>query len=81
MADPRAFAPRIPVLLLFLLLLLAAILGGVAARMLPLDTAEAPRALAGPAEESLAPLASKSAPAVVNIATLQPSPVEQNPLL
>ena len=37
--------------------------------------------LAGPAEDSLAPLVRKTAPAVVNIATLQPSPAEQNPLL
>jgi S1-C subfamily serine protease len=36
--------------------------------------------LAGPAEESLSPLVRKTAPAVVNIATLQPSPAEQNPL-
>jgi S1-C subfamily serine protease len=83
MADPRAPAPRIPVLLLFAFLLLAGVAGGVVARLLPLgsDSAGAPRVLAGPAEESLAPLVRKSAPAVVNIATLQPSPVEQNPLL
>jgi S1-C subfamily serine protease len=41
----------------------------------------APRILAGPSDNSLAPLVRKTAPAVVNIATLQPSPAEQNPLL
>jgi S1-C subfamily serine protease len=63
---------------------LAAVIGGVVARMLPLgaDSAPAaPRVLAGPAEESLAPLVRKTAPAVVNIAVLQPSPAQQNPLL
>ena len=39
------------------------------------------RTLAGPSDASLAPLVRKTAPAVVNIATLQPSPAEQNPLL
>jgi S1-C subfamily serine protease len=82
MAEPRS-APRIPVLLLFLFLLVAAVIGGIVARMLPIASAEpeAPRVLAGPAEESLSPLVRKTAPAVVNIATLQPSPAEQNPLL
>jgi S1-C subfamily serine protease len=37
--------------------------------------------LAGPADDSLAPLVKKTSPAVVNIATLLPSPAEQNPLL
>jgi S1-C subfamily serine protease len=82
MADPRAPAPRIPLLLLFVFLLLAALIGGVVARMLPIRSDQpAPRILAGPAEDSLAPLVRKTAPAVVNIATLQPSPAEQNPLL
>jgi len=39
-----------------------------------------PRSLAAPTD-SLAPLVRKTAPAVVNIATLQPSPAEQNPLM
>jgi serine protease DegQ len=86
MADPnRASAPRIPFLLLFLFLLAAALIGGVVSRMLPLgasdDAASAPRVLAGPADDSLAPLVRKTAPAVVNVAVLQPSPAEQNPLL
>jgi S1-C subfamily serine protease len=78
MPDRRA--PSIP--LMIVVALVAAILGGVTARMLPVRGEEAaPRILAGPAEDSLAPLVRKTAPAVVNIATLQPSPAEQNPLL
>jgi S1-C subfamily serine protease len=69
--------------LLVALMLLAGVAGGVAARMLPLGggEAQAPRILAGPADESLAPLVRKTSAAVVNIAVLQPSPAEQNPLL
>jgi S1-C subfamily serine protease len=70
--------------LLFLFMVLAAIVGGVVARMLPVGgsaVAPDPRVLAGPAEDSLAPLVRKTAPAVVNIAVLQPSPAQQNPLL
>jgi S1-C subfamily serine protease len=79
--DPRV--PRFSFLLLFLLLACAALFGGVVARMVPGGGAPAPepRVLAGPAEESLAPLVRKTAPAVVSIATLLPSPAEQNPLL
>jgi S1-C subfamily serine protease len=74
---------RFPFFFLFVLMTLAAVVGGVVARMLPVG-AEAPpepRVLAGPAEESLAPLVRKTSSAVVNIAVLQPSPAEQNPLL
>jgi S1-C subfamily serine protease len=74
---------RFPFFFLFVLMTLAAVVGGVVARMLPVG-AEAPpepRVLAGPAEDSLAPLVRKTSPAVVNIAVLQPSPAEQNPLL
>jgi S1-C subfamily serine protease len=82
-AEPRLPSPRIPFLLLFVFLALAALIGGVVARMLPLGAAEAPapRVLAGPGDDSLAPLVKKTAPAVVNIAVLQPSPAQQNPLL
>lgn len=82
MADPRPGAPRIPMLLLFVFLLIAAVVGGVVARMLPVgaDESAQPRILAGPGDDSLAPLVKKTAPAVVSIATLVPSPLEQNPL-
>jgi S1-C subfamily serine protease len=62
---------------------LSAVIGGVVARVLPIGTGEAPpqRLLTGPPGDSLAPLVRKTAPAVVNIAVLQPSPAQQNPLL
>ena len=83
MAQPRSAGPRFPFVLLFVALLIAAVVGGVVARMLPVgaDQSAEPRVLAGPAADSLAPLVRKTAPAVVNIATLLPSPAEQNPLL
>jgi S1-C subfamily serine protease len=81
MADPKPAAPRIPLALLFLFLLAAAIGGGLVTRMLQPDGRAQPRVLAGPTQQSLAPLVRKTAPAVVNIAVLQPSPAEQNPLL
>jgi S1-C subfamily serine protease len=83
MAEPNRASPRVPFLLLLVLLLVAAVIGGVVARMLPIGSngSEAPRALAAPSEESLSPLVKKTAPAVVNIATLQSSPAQQNPLL
>jgi S1-C subfamily serine protease len=71
--------------LLALLLLLAAIAGGLVARFVPLGEAgvQAPPALAGLDSRSLtvSPLVQKTAPAVVNIAVAQPSPALQNPLL
>jgi S1-C subfamily serine protease len=83
MAEPHRASPRVPILLLLVALVLAAIIGGVVARMLPIgaDQSAQPRVLAGPADDSLAPLVKKTSPAVVNIATLLPSPAEQNPLL
>jgi len=83
MAEPRPGAARFPLFLLFVALLIAAVIGGVVARMLPIgaDQSAQPRMLAGPADDSLAPLVKKTSPAVVNIATLLPSPAEQNPLL
>jgi S1-C subfamily serine protease len=83
MPEPRAATSRIPILLLLVLLVIAAVIGGIVAKMVPIgssDSAE-PRVLAAPTQESLSPLVKKTAPAVVNIATLQPSPAEQNPLL
>ena len=75
---------RFSLAILFLFLLLAAVIGGVIARMLPIGeadgpTAAAPALLAGSTD--LPSLVRKTAPAVVNIAVLQPSPAEQNPLL
>ena len=83
MADPRGQGQRVPVVMLALFMAGSALLGGVVARMLPVGSGEAdsPRVLAGPPDDSLAPLVRKTAPAVVNIAVLQPSPAEQNPLL
>ena len=80
MPDGRT---RFSTLLLIVLLIFAAVGGGVVARLLPLGSSEVtePRVLAGPADDSLAPLVRKTSPAVVNIAVLQPSPAEQNPLL
>ena len=81
MVDRRAPAPRF-IILLLLLVLLSAFLGGIVARLVPGgQTDPGPRVLAGPADDSLAPLVRKTSPAVVNIAVLQPSPAEQNPLL
>ena len=82
MADPRARSPGFPFLILFLLMAVSAVIGGVVARMLPVgaDQSAEPRLLAGPLDNSLAPLVRKTAPAVVSIATLLPSPAEQNPL-
>ena len=84
MADNRGSAARFPFFLVLLFMALSAVIGGVVARMLPLgfdQSASAPRTRAGHPEDSLAPLVRKTAPAVVNIAVLQPSPAQQNPLL
>jgi serine protease DegQ len=84
MATPNAPAPKIPFTLLFVFLLLAAIIGGVVARLLPLTNSEtAVPAVTRPltADASLAGLVRRTSPAVVNIAVLQPSPAQQNPLL
>jgi S1-C subfamily serine protease len=84
MADSRSAGPQIPFLLLFVFLILAAVTGGVVARMLPVASGSdggGARTLAVPSEDSLSPLVGRTAPAVVNIATLQPSPAQQNPLL
>jgi S1-C subfamily serine protease len=81
-ADHRVPHQRFPFFLVLLLVIVAAFLGGVVARMIPSKQVDpGPRVLAGPADDSLAPLVRKTSPAVVNIAVLQPSPAEQNPLL
>ena len=83
MADLRSQGVRVPILLLFLFMALSAVIGGLVARMLPVGSDEnaAPRVLAGPSDDSLAPLVRKTASAVGSISTLLPSPAEQNPLL
>ncbi|HZC37348.1 MAG TPA: trypsin-like peptidase domain-containing protein [Sphingomicrobium sp.] len=71
---------------MFALLLLAALIGGAVARLLPISGRDGTEpsaplpALSGSAA-NLPALVRKAAPAVVNIAVLQPSPAEQNPLL
>lgn len=83
MAETPRGGRGISSLALLLLLVVAALIGGGVARLLPIGTSSAvePRSLAVPTEDSLAPLVKKTAPAVVNIATLQTSPAQQNPLL
>ena len=83
MADPRHAPTRTAALPLLLVAIVAALIGALVARFIPVSGSDpmAERVLAPPKEESLAPLVRKTAPAVVNIAVLQPSPAEQNPLL
>jgi len=65
----------------------SALAGGVVARLVPLGSdaqqavSTAPPIVADTKGVSLPALIRKTAPAVVNIAVLQPSPVDQNPLL
>jgi S1-C subfamily serine protease len=83
MAEPRRRSPALPLLPIAIALLVAAIIGGVVARLLPIGpgSTAAPALIASPNDVSLAPLIKKTAPAVVTIAVLQPSPAQQNPLL
>ncbi len=72
------------VALVVLLVFAAALAGGIVARYLPLPSASGepvtdPVVAAG--DLTLSPLVRRTADAVVNIATLQPSPALQNPLL
>ena len=79
MPDNRTRLPLLPILLF---MLLAAVIGGVVARMVPLggsDTSAPPALDTG--SSTLPALVARTSPAVVNIAVLQPSPAEQNPLL
>lgn len=78
-------------LLILLGLILAGLAGGLAARLFDRPASGGAGAIAGPAlvssdavpltRLSLSPLVERTAPAVVNIAVLQPSPASQNPLL
>jgi S1-C subfamily serine protease len=82
MPIERRSGPSAPLILF--LLLIAALLGGIIARLIPAGGSGSPTpAIAKPlgGEPTLAPLVKASSSAVVNIATLQPSPAEQNPLL
>src|SRR4029078_3530613 len=74
---------RFPIILIAVLMVLSGLIGGLVARMVPSGSSEAPepRVLAGPGDDSLAPVGRRTSPAVVNIAGLPPSPAEQNPLL
>jgi S1-C subfamily serine protease len=87
MLQPKQRARSTPsAVVIALLVFLAAIVGGIVARFLPFDTgATAPSQTRipplGSADLTVAPLVRKVAPAVVNIAVLQPSPALQNPLL
>jgi S1-C subfamily serine protease len=73
---------RFSFLPLFVFLLIAAVIGGVVARMLPLgdERYDAPATITTGSSD-LPSLVRKTSSAVVNIAVLQPSPAEQNPLL
>jgi len=72
---------------LVIVALVAAIAGGLVARMIPVQEIEPvgePRReqpLTTASGGTLSPLVRRTAPAVVNIAVLQPSPLAQNPLL
>jgi S1-C subfamily serine protease len=77
--------PRIGIIVL--VAFASALAGGMVARWLPdsaiasapIVTAPLPALAAG--TNSLSPLVERAAPAVVNIAVMQPSPAQQNPLL
>jgi serine protease DegQ len=74
------------VALVVLLVFAAALAGGIVARYLPLPSAadsqsNSSEPLVASGDMTLSPLVRRTADAVVNIATLQPSPALQNPLL
>jgi S1-C subfamily serine protease len=87
MAERVPGPPRPPFLVILVLMLGAALIGGLVARFLPLGQSAAPggaaTAVSGGTGGSAAlpELVRKASPAVVNIAVLQPSPLAQNPLL
>ena len=69
---------------LLVMALIAGVAGGVAARLVPLESSTPSAPMTGrPLTDAtdLPALVKRSASAVVNIAVLQPSPAEQNPLL
>jgi len=87
MSQPKQRVRGTPnAVVIALLVFMAAIAGGIVARFLPLGMGEVPEPQTslpplGSADMTVAPLVRKVAPAVVNIAVLQPSPALQNPLL
>ncbi len=69
---------------LLIAILMAAVIGGIVARLLPIAGSTPPLPAAGQpltGTTDLPALVKRTASAVVNIAVLQPSPAEQNPLL
>jgi len=70
-----------PALTIVVVALLSAFIGGLAVRELPTKSTESAMARSARATQDLPGLVARTAPAVVNIAVLQPSPAEQNPLL
>ena len=87
MAERGPGPPRPPFLVILLLMLGAAVIGGLVARFLPIGQSGAPaRTVAAVSagtggSAALPALVREASPAVVNIAVLQPSPLAQNPLL
>src|SRR5687767_3738025 len=78
----KSSAPNYGIILL--LMIVAAVGGGLVSRLVPLENEGGQGrtiALTGERELTLSPLVRETAPAVVNIAVLQPSPALQNPLL
>jgi len=78
---PRRSFPVAGVVILGLILVALATAAYWAGRRSPAPVPESTPAIAAPDRASFAPLVQRAAPAVVNIAVLQPSPAEQNPLL
>lgn len=84
MPDSRRLSPSNGrTVLLFLLVFAAALAGGLVARIFPIgsESGSTQNVSSASLPASLSPLVRRTAPAVVNIAVLQPSPADQNPLL
>ena len=87
MAERGPGPPRPPFLVILVVMLGAALIGGLVARFLPIGQSGAPGGAAtavsagAGGSAALPALVRKASPAVVNIAVLQPSPLAQNPLL
>jgi S1-C subfamily serine protease len=79
MATSRSGPPN--TILLAAVALVAAVIGGAVSRYVAPPAAGPSPVLAGTQGATLTGLVERTAPAVVNIAVLQPSPASQNPLL